>query len=167
MAGSIEDILFSPVFGSACATISSCALSESLDVGLKDPLDNTLSNESTAWSIVVNDTRYVGHLRSEKSSVSKLEDTDGAVCFCSPHPETTKERNRRLLIQDRLVQAELEKTVKSKHSSKCSRCVGMLLVIDEEYATDEADRSTSGRDGCKSKYVAVVVGSTSYERLRE
>ena len=54
MTGYIEDISLSPVSGSACARTSSCALSESLDVGSKNPFDNTLSNESTVWSIVVN-----------------------------------------------------------------------------------------------------------------
>ena len=49
--------------------------------------------ESAVWSVVVNGTRYFGHLQPERGSVSELEDKGDAV---SPSTrETMKERNRR------------------------------------------------------------------------
>ena len=51
------------------------------------------SCESATWSVVVNGTRFFGHLQSGRGSISELEDKDNAV---SPSTRgTTKERNRR------------------------------------------------------------------------
>ena len=68
------------------------------------------------WCTVVNGTRYVGHMRSGRSSVSKLEMEESVVD--SPQ-ETKKERNRRLLKEDRKNQSVRGKNRQSKRPDKC------------------------------------------------
>ena len=81
---------------------------------------SSFSGGCVEWSVVVNGTRYFGHLRQERRFVSKLEDVDDSVG--SSPSETMKERNRRLLIRDRLVQAGLDKNwyAAARHSRKLS-----------------------------------------------
>ena len=118
--------------------------------------------------IVVNGTRYVGHLRAGKSygsklemevghlragrsSVSKLEMEESVVAF--PR-ETKKERNRRLLSEDRKIQSVRVKTRRSKRSDKSVK--------------QEGNGSTSERGGVKAdKLVATEDSPMVWVRSKE
>ena len=87
---------------------------------------------TSEWSIVVNDTHYFGHLLcSEKRSVSSAEDLE----FLSyvPQAETPKERERRLLHQDREARQRAVKLKTPRGPARRHRkqeCV--VQAIDEE-----------------------------------
>jgi len=123
------------------------------------------SSDSAEWSLVVNGTRYFGHLRPERRFVTDLEDmNDSGGRF--PR-ETTKERNRRLLIQDRVNQARLDKARRSRRVSKCSKQVELLRTIKEERLPGKGDRDESGGRGVRDDDIAVVDDSSSHLRRRE
>ena len=130
------------------------------------------SCESLNWSIVVNGTRYLGHLSSGGGSIPELEDTDHAVASSSQ--ETTKERSRRLLIQDRLIQAGLDKSRRSRRPSKRSKQMAKFRAIKNKHVTDKGGKSTFGRGDVVSEDGAAVdvltshvKDSTTYARQRE
>ena len=79
---------------------------------------------SAKWSLVVNGTRYVGHVRPERNIVTEFEDKDNSVGPILL--ETVKERNRRLLVRDRIIQARLNKTRRSRRPRNCSKQVEIL-----------------------------------------
>ena len=91
------------------------------------------------WSIMVNGTRYFGHLRSEgksRSSMEKMEDSQ-----VSPQGETVKERNRRLLRHDRAFRQHVAKV----RGKKCKRD-GKLQAVKEEEVTSIMVSSTAEGD---------------------
>ena len=87
--------------------------------------------ERSKWIIVVNGTRYFGHLQSERGSTSKSEDIDDVIVEVPR--ETKKERNRRLLHQDHENQARLVKTRRSKRPGNSSRQEGNTAPLEEEW----------------------------------
>jgi len=72
-----------------------------------------------------------------------------------------------VLIQDRLNQARLDKTIRSRCASKCSRQVEMLRTIKEERLPVKGDRCKSGGGGVRDDDGAIMGNSTSCERRRE
>ena len=124
------------------------------------------SCESSDWSIVVNGTRYLGHLRSGGGSVSESEDTDHAVT--SLVQESTKERNRRLLIRDRLIQAEYNKSRGRRRPSKRSKQMETFRPIEKEQFTDKGGRSTASDEvGGQDDVLSAVDETTTRARQRE
>ena len=123
------------------------------------------SSGSDEWSLVDNGTRYFGHLRPERRFVVDLEDMNDSVGHFPR--ETTKERNRRLLTQERLIQARLDETRQSRRASKHSKQVEMLRAIKEERLPVKGDRCKTGGGAVRDDNGAVMDDSTSYARRRE
>ena len=90
--------------------------------------------------------------------------SDSVVLFPQ---ETTKERNRRLRIQDRSIQARVDKTRRSRRASKSSKQVEMLRSIKEKKVPVKIDRCKSGGGGVRDDVSAGMDDSTSYARWRE
>ena len=101
------------------------------------------SSEQQQWSIVVNGTRYLGHLRSGEmwASSSVGPDYTGEETSAVSGGETTKERNRRLLLQHRKHQQRAAKVRRRKRKTECS-----LHVIEEEGVTTGTLRDSAGED---------------------
>ena len=91
---------------------------EDSSFGTSDVNLSHLMGRSINWCGVVNGTRYVGHLRSGRSSGPKLKNNDAVIAF--PR-ETKKERNRRLLIRDQVIQARKVKIRRSRRMRKVQR----------------------------------------------
>ena len=93
--------------------------------------DGNLGDENLNWTSVVNGTRYVGNFRPTGNS-SFPEIADAKEDSSELIGETTKERNRRLLIQERIFQAGRKKVKKTKRSVRNSNQVQTLQTIDED-----------------------------------
>ena len=78
-----------------------------------------------------------------------------------------KERNRRLLTQERLILARLDKTRRSRRASKRSKQVEMLRAIKEDRLPVKGDRCKTGGGGVSEYDGAVMDDSTSHARRRE
>ena len=110
--------------------------------------DSNISSEGNSvgaglvWSMTVNGTRYVGHSRPTGNS-SFLNIADGKEDCSELLVETTKERNRRLLVQERISQAGREKVKKTRRSVRHSNQIQTLLTVEEDGSVEGS--SVEGR----------------------
>ena len=137
-------------FASASVSVSSA----SVTISASDSLARTPANE---WSIIVNGTRYIGSQRSGTSSHCDLsEESDSSEA----REETIKERNSRLLTQDRINRARLGKFKISKRRN--THHVEKLQVVKEDDVMDDEERGASKEVRVLVDNVATVDSSKSY-----
>ena len=110
----------------------------------KEPLDDgsfsvTICGCEAKWATVVNGVRYYGCARPKSSSSFEIADVNEDPP--GTHGETIKERNRRLLLQDRTVRAGRDKVKNTKRSDRCSGQVQKLRTVEEVGRPDEGDIS--------------------------
>jgi len=119
--------------GSARSSASSCTGSEC----------GIVSSKRQQRSVVVNGTRYTGHLRSGEmwASSSVGSDDKGEETCAVSKGETIKQRNRRLLLQHREDQQRAAKVRRRKRRTECS-----LHVIKEEGVTTSTFSAAAGAD---------------------
>jgi len=99
-------------------------------------------DESLDWTAVVNGTRYVGNSRlAGNSSFPGIADAKEDSSELTG--ETTKERNRRLLAQERISQAGREKVKKTRRSVRHSNQLQTLLTVEEDGSVEGS--SVEGR----------------------
>ena len=91
---------------------------------------------SMDWTMVVNGTRYVGNSRPMRNS-SFLRIADAKEDSSELIGETTKERNRRLLIQERTFQAGRKKVKKRKRSVRHAKQVQTLFTVKEDSSVEK------------------------------
>jgi len=91
---------------------------------------------SMDWTVVVNGMRYIGNSRPRGNS-SFSEIAESKEDSSAPIGETTKERNRRLLIQERAAQAGRKKVRKTKQSGRCFNQVQTLQTVEEDSLVEE------------------------------
>ena len=88
------------------------------------------------WTNVVNETRYFGNARPEGNS-SFLDDIDAKEGTPEQDEETTKERNRRLLMQEHTVQAGRKKIRKTKRPVRRFDPIQTLQTVEEDGPVEE------------------------------
>ena len=113
-------------------------MSDAEELAKESPGDESFSSsvlESDArWSIVVNGVRYFGNERpGDMSSFGIANSSENAP---AEHVETTKERNRRLLMKDRVIQAGRKKARKSKRAIRFNKSQKLLTVVEEDTLGD-------------------------------
>ena len=104
-------------------TVTTMAESLGSETIIKEPLDNGLRDLTTCgcktrWSIVVNGVQYFGCAKPKGSLPFRNADADEDAP--GTHVETIKERNRRLLLEDRIVQSGRKKARDVKRLGTCS-----------------------------------------------
>ena len=103
---------------------------------------------------MLNGTRYIGHSRPKGNS-SFLETTDAKEGISEQDGETTKEQNRRLLLQERNAHAGRKKVTKRKGSIRRFNQTLTLQTVKEDVsvegtsgATDVAEAEESSTCDC-------------------
>ena len=90
---------------------------------------------------MLNGTRYIRHARPKGNS-SFLETTDAKEGVSEQDGETTKERNRRLLLQERNAHAGWKKVTKRKGSVRRFNQTQTLQTVKEDVSVEGTSGAT-------------------------
>ena len=121
-------------------TVATTAESLGSETLTKETLEDELCDTSicgckTRWSMVVNGVQYFGCAKPKGSLSFGNADADEDTFLT--HMESVKERNRRLLLQDRIVQAGRKKVRSAKRLGTFSSHPQKLQTVEEEKSLGE------------------------------
>ena len=131
-------------------------------------VDLSLMGGSVNWCGVVNGTRYFGHLRSGSSFGVKWQNKDAVVDFPQ---EAKKERNRRLLLRDREMQAGKTKMRRPRRMRRNTKEVVELQLSERGHISDKGGssnfkvREEKVDDGTGMAKIMTVVQGGEVERF--